>query len=87
MSVGYYWCHMCKQYVPDDIPKAEDWVRFHSTCLLDDYSSWGQRMEPRSEPGKVMHMGQGEDVPEGYSCPVDPLTLLAMAAHSYEDET
>jgi hypothetical protein len=31
------------------------------------------------------HLGHGEDVPDGYDCPVDDLTLLSMAAHSIKE--
>ena len=85
----YYWCHMCRTYIPDDIPQAEDWVRYHSTCLLDSYSDWGTRMTEVAQsvdPVRASaHLGHGEDVPDGYDCPVDDLTLLSMAAHSIKE--
>ena len=84
MSSLFYWCDVCRQYIPADIPQAAAWVQYHETCRLTEFASWESRMT-RDLVFPSTHFWQGVDPPVGYSCPVDPSTLLAMAVHSMEE--
>ena len=82
----FYLCETCRQFWPARHPAAAAWVSRHWTCTLPEYVDYDSRMVTFAERVPV-GLVNGNDLPEGYTCTLGDLELLAFGGETDAEET
>ena len=70
-------CTVHRVYFPVDHPRYAAWLHSHRFCALTEYSEWADRMLCWEDRGPALHLINRNEIPDGYTCPLSGLELLA----------
>jgi hypothetical protein len=84
-TCDFVMCETCRMYFPLHHPDALSWTRQHQCCTLPEYTDFDNRMQSFEERTPV-HLMQGNQIPDDYTCKLHDLELLAFGGVVNEPE-